>query len=156
MTSRTGALLATVALGALISVGNDLALAKGGGGHGGGGGGGHGPAGAHITAGGHRGHASPGAHFAGSYGFSGAHLRAAHQSANSFNRGVSSSRHFAHGAPLAHTSNITHGNLAHSSNVANRLTHDPLHDPNWNHWGTTYSRAGWSTGWNNWLEWRLL
>ncbi len=31
--------MATVALGALISVGNDLALAKGGGGHGGGGGG---------------------------------------------------------------------------------------------------------------------
>ncbi len=187
MASRTvKALIATIALGAVLSVGNGRALAKGpgGGGHPGGhpgggphvSGGGH-PGGApHVSAGGHPGgsggHGQASAHLGGAHRFSGAHLRASRSHPHGSNRGVASSGHFAHSSHLqrsnfGRSSNLAH---AHNSNLApkgqiahdpakgqiardpatGQIAHDPVHDPHWNQWGTAYSSAGWSTGWNAW------
>ncbi len=139
------ALIGTVALGALISVGTELAVARGGG-FGGGHGfsGGHGFGGAHI--GGFRGFS--GARM-GSFRSGGSHIHGL--SAHSFSthgRSFAHSRNFAHRSNLVHNSNLAHsGNLAHTNSIAHNSV-SQLRNAHWNQWGNPYWKTGWNGGWN--------
>ena len=165
-------LAASVALGGVIFLGTELAIARGGGGHGGGGGGGHfGGGGGHFGGGG--GHfGGGGARFSGGGArFGGAQLR-------SFSGArFGASRSFAringvhvHGSRFgASRSNFARINGAHvrglGSSRASRGSLARFNGANargfsgarmlggqaaWNHWGNHSWKAGWQGGWGGW------
>ena len=153
-------LAASIALGAVIFLGTELSMARGGGGGGGGhGGGGHiGGGGAHFGGG--------GARFSGAQvrGFSGArigasrsnfaHINGAHvrgsrigSSRSNFahingTRGLSGSRVGTSRNSLAHINGANARGLGNARTLGGRAA--------WNHWGNHSWRAGWNGGWGGW------
>ena len=167
-------LTASIALGAVIFLGTELSLARGGGGGGGhgghGGGGGHfGGGGAHFGGGGAR-FSGGGARFGGAQvrGFSGARIGTSRSSFARIN-----GAHVRGSRIGTSRSNFAHINGAHVRGLGSRIgtSRNSLAHINganarrfggartlggqaaWNHWGNHSWRAGWNGGWGGWGIW---